>query len=1561
MAKQTILWTALPNGRSGKGDKARLRISIVVSPRLTPQSASEQTLQAFSEFNDWPSTLAGLQFSLRVGSDSLALRVDNQADSQLWKELLPLDTPVAGFQYKDMSKVNLRSFPVRNVLSFVRRHYSRLAAASPSDHPRLLPWNDVDPTLKNMLESLGTRTYKTDFSGQSAELPLPGFSRFFDPDNRESPDRYLNETVFSDKGRYRGDHDRIETKKDGFPADAGRFTLRVLPPDWRDPIQGGPDADIMGQFSTADEYTFYQADRFYRRVRPNLAQKRMRRPIYNGIAPPPAPPEYDFHRIVASYADYPWLLRRLGLIIDCEITERGLSDQLLGKNNKAHGKFCLQIKNSNAHDPSGDALPCTAWQLDEDRFITRPKSPDHERGLLRLQGTDDGWGLTDKGEDSPFDVYQLDPDGAAMKTVGFTLSTQNLLAKSLSPRQADGETTYTTGDLQPVAGMRSGGFGISRHGRAIGVAQDAASATLKNQAVENQNAAGIVLFAEDVLRGYRVDVAPVDNAFDPGPWHSLCARQGSYRLLKPNKTLQPPPDEGYVKGASTTQSTDASTDPDDHYLHESLFRWTGWSMCTPRPGRTLRGAPADDSQLQAEESTTVNDVAADGNGVAAQFTTPPRSLPKLRYGQRYRMRARMVDLAGNSLAVDDPTLGDFENATDAVGYWRFEPVDPPVMQHRHRVSEGESLERMVIRSNYDADTTAYRTNAAFSLAIADPASADFEYLAVNERHLVPPKSSQQQCEQHRQFDPYFSSTQDIKKGYEIAAREAGSLYDTTAGAQIELVTPSLLNNVAQTSSVPPAMPSADNPVGDRFSGGQYILHREAQIDTPYLPDAAAAGIALFALPGHDLPGISGETILGPSCVVQRAPDQSLVLLISHSGDWPDLNGCRIELRERDTGYVEIPCAETDNDDGLPQWNEAQRVLTLFLRKGEIVRLGYSSFVDQEILPDFGLPRWMLNQSERQIVIDMAHLGRHWMLCPFRRLTLVHATQQPVCLPELYKLQVSRDHDAQHAMLRCPLVRLHGPSSGKFEIQADWTEWVDDLEKPRPVRIEGHGQLGEIPLNENHRNTFPLDQAINAQRIAPDRDRARGDRHDFGDTRFRLIEYRVMATTRFREYLPPSLYAQTDKVTRVGPVALGENVVAGAADDPGAPVLLAAEGSDQNTRVLASAPPDDPRVLYTVPTFRWDHGTAGPGGQVITRHGNGLRVWLDRPWFSSGDGELLGVVLFGDSAPFTDVPAHMLPLVTMWGLDPLWETALPKSLSRASDFTARVNDEAVKLQERPDSDPVQVVGHRVHWDDERRLWYCDIEINAGLSYMPFVRLALVRYQPNALPTAKISKVVLSEFAQVLPRRRVRFTHAAGKAQIALNGIVPHYGPMKFPVDSEYSDISFVGGTHETGRNRVELVLQTRDPAIDSDLAWQDISTLASSVAQSSANNPYQLHPTLDLGRLGVFEVKKSTSSRVVQRRAGGTVRLDDSIRFGPGIEKDVKLADRLPKFASFTDPEIWDADVDIPDTQDRPARLMIREFERYYTDRTVPERRGSAIHRRRVIEERLVYSAVFNLS
>jgi hypothetical protein len=1568
MAKQTILWTVLPYGRVSEGRFAgRFRISAMVAPRLTPESAGEQSLAAFPEFVDWPATLAGARFSLLIGSDSVRLAPLSKPDSALWAKLFDKQTPVAGFQFKDMSKVNLRSYALRNVLGFLRRHYGRLAVQSSPNHPRLLPWDDVHPDLKGMLSDLGTRTHTLNFGDRKIEVALPGFDRFYD-EGGENLEARLKKDVFGPDSLYSVPVPSADAEEAGLPGQAGSAPLRVLPSDWYDPQPGGPgapllpqaDAALMNQFYSADEYTFYQADRFYRREPASAEERAMRRPAFQNVPPPPQVPDYDFHRIAASLGDYPELLRRLGLVIDFALgSDQPIETRIAAGGGLGKGQMRLVIDWSNSHAAGEDQTPRTAWQADKERFVTRPRGSDLDRGLLRLEHADDGWGETPKELEGLFDLYQVDPDGAAVKTVGFTLSAQRLLTKSLSLRQVDGEVTYTTGDRQPVAALRSGGLGVSRHGRAAMVAQDAAAAELKNKAVESGNAGSkVVFFAEDVLKGYRVDVAPVPNITDPGRWHSLCAREGNYHLIKADEALDLAADEGHVSGASTTSTASEGVDPDDHYLHESLFRWTGWSLCAPRPGLTLRSRKVPDTELQAEEPGVVEDEATEGNGLRAKFKVAKGSLPKLRFGQLYRFRARVVDAAGNSLALNDPTLGDLEQASDAVGYWRFEPVDPPAMMQRSRLSEGESLERMVVRSNYNADPTAYLTTPDFATAIAEPASQDFEYTAENERHLAPPKASQQACEQHGLFDPYFVDPASIKKGYEIAAREQGTLYDPWPGAQVELITPAKLSEVAKTAALPPELPSPDNPVGDRLVGGQYVIHREAAVATPYLPDPMSGGVALRAQPGHNLPGVTGEVVLGPSCAVRRAPNNELVLLVTYQNDWPDSAGFRIVLAERQGSLTELPCAETFPDDGAPKWDENARTLTFFVAKGRIVRLTYASFAHPALVETFGVPQWTATAAERDFVIGMAVHGANWLLTPFRPLTLVHATQQPICLPELIKLSISRSEGAQHADLICRQVRLHGPSSGKFEIEAEWQEWVDELDKEAPERITVKGQLGEIQLPENHPNQFVLAEVVSNQNVDPERPRARADRHELGDTKFRLISYRVRATTRFREYLPPSLYADREKVTRLGPIALGPNYKVGAVDDPGAPVLPDPTGGEDWSRVPASAPPDDPRVLYVVPTFRWQKSESGAVRQV-TRLGNGLRVWLDRPWFSSGDGELLGVVLYGDGQYFTAIPKQMQELVTQWGLDPLWETALPSSRTRVTDFPARVTAEAVKLRERPSDAYVQVVGHRVHWDDTRRLWYADIELNPGASYMPFVRLALVRYQPNALSSAKVSKVVLAEFSQVLPRRRAKLTRNGAQVSLSLYGATPAHGPMKFPIDSEYTDISFIYGPHETGRNRVELVLQTRNPSLDSDLAWKDFKVLGSEIVGGGTSGGLSTLP--GGGRWGFFAAPAASAARGrrVELRAGGALTLEPTVVISTevsiGVRPDIGI-----DIVNLLEPKIWEHAATLPGYGSVPARLMLREFERYYTDRTVPEKRGNAVHQRRVIEERLVYAAVFEL-
>ena len=112
----------------------------------------------------------------------------------------------------------------------------------------------------------------------------------------------------------------------------------------------------------------------------------------------------------------------------------------------------------------------------------------------------------------------------------------------------------------------------------------------------------------------------------------------------------------------------------------------------------------------------------------------------------------------------------------------------PALVPRRRLTEGEALETIVIRSNPDP------VDAIAALALgpnaqtyaATGAATASGYFATNDRHVAPPKTSQDMAEKHAMFN--FKKAQDA---YNVAIKEAGtfhdpSVIDITTGASIPL-------------------------------------------------------------------------------------------------------------------------------------------------------------------------------------------------------------------------------------------------------------------------------------------------------------------------------------------------------------------------------------------------------------------------------------------------------------------------------------------------------------------------------------------------------------------------------------------------------------------------------------------------------------------------------------------------------------------------------------------------------------------------------------------------------
>jgi hypothetical protein len=85
--------------------------------------------------------------------------------------------------------------------------------------------------------------------------------------------------------------------------------------------------------------------------------------------------------------------------------------------------------------------------------------------------------------------------------------------------------------------------------------------------------------------------------------------------------------------------------------------------------------------------------------------------------------------------------------------------------------------------------------------------------------------------------------------------------------------------------------------------------------------------------------------------------------------------------------------------------------------------------------------------------------------------------------------------------------------------------------------------------------------------------------------------------------------------------------------------------------------------YAVPTFGWER--SGDSNLIASRRrGHGLRLFLDRPWYSSGEGELLGVVIWPRSLSDEDRP-RLKGSISQAGADPVFVSSGRVALNRSS--------------------------------------------------------------------------------------------------------------------------------------------------------------------------------------------------------------------------------------------------------------------------------------------------------
>ncbi|MGH2968318.1 MAG: hypothetical protein ACRDK0_04540, partial [Solirubrobacteraceae bacterium] len=551
----------------------RLQLSVFVSPRLVADQP-EDTLTQFTDWHDWPRK--PVEFYVTVGDapEVKATPVGPAPRSDLWTKLFTKDSRVFssnGARAAALEQRVIRSAPTKTVKDLVRDEYSALGAWWSTSPPTAYTY--YPPGCGGGSDGSGGANGANGASPSPSPSPTGGGE---DPPTR--PRLKLHRARLAPYER----------------EEIGAAIKRVLE---RQRFVTGTEPEFDGK---QDKAAFLLLEQFHRRDKANNPQPPDQPP------PPPSaladePPRLDFHTAIGSIVEYPPLLRMFGLVRDISIPLPAASSSVLVKVRPVWTHIANSV----------DQTPATECAITSTSFVAVASADTFiKNGLLELERPE-------------FDVIDIDPDAAAAK---IAVSAETLANVAYDPARR----TLP----QPPPALESRGLSLTQTNRAEKLDALLNKAVALEASLQSKTLAEMVVRAEDINRGFRLDVW--DDATKA--WHSLCLRKGSYTFAGMTVNVD---DEGAIVPAHTEQEQqqDATI-----YLHESLARWAGYSLVAPRPGK----GTSDSGELVG------GDTDPDPSfNLKATFKAAPGTLPKLRYGRSYKLRARTADLAGNGLRLSD--------------------------------------------------------------------------------------------------------------------------------------------------------------------------------------------------------------------------------------------------------------------------------------------------------------------------------------------------------------------------------------------------------------------------------------------------------------------------------------------------------------------------------------------------------------------------------------------------------------------------------------------------------------------------------------------------------------------------------------------------------------------------------------------------------------------------------------------------------------------------------------------------------------------------------------------
>ncbi len=1479
MATARLMATVLPHSVDPTAD---FHVSLFFTHRLDPGESDAQLADVPALVN-WPEALRGATIALRVDGRPEPIACTPLAEvlsDAAWQAAFPATTPVTPFPRLDPTGAPWRSCPASALPEHaLQAHYSSVFS-SPVSPPTVSGSRlgqavldhlvvDGGELVGNVIDRL--RRHERDRDAHRERIRAQ--QRKNAEEARDAcacdDDEGAVEEFESAVGKLLGRGPTGTSTVEAFDAAVSRALDALVPPQLRHPPSGpgpepepgpgpGPDPGpaLLPHARGAPDgvqrmlVDAHATQRYYHRPEERPEQPPPPRPVPGTRRDRPEDHAPDFHALAASAGNIPALARRLGLVLDlrvvdpqslaaartisCEVTVPGLEPLAVPETR------CVAV---------GSAF-LTATHDAQDQ---RPDDGAWSAGRLTV-GTE------------LYRVLDLDPDAAGLK---LEQHLRGVLRAYVAELNGD------PGNYAPAT-LRASGFAIAHTKRVESVEERVRTAQRHDTRVpEAGTMTGVGPFLyRDLVRGLRVEVW--DDV--TRTWHGLHHRTVDVDV-DGAELLRGTRDVGLLQTASLTRAPGPADNP--HHLHEVLAGWDGWSLSAPRPGKS---AVHDSGQGPEPGSEMITNPADARPGTFRVHSLAAHgSLPALRYGRRYAFRVLGVDLAGNSVAheMTVPTADEIGEAAvaaaaehlaalrretaerDAAGLLAAQrPGDPPNPSpspglvgrvHDAMVAiEQAAGSALITRPQLEVPPAEFAALCAGADGGPDTVTTPRPFLrwdrvpepaivprrrytlaesanrvvirttaagaGTAERHLVPPKTSQLEAELDGCFDELMHSTDPAvrRRAYAIALKERGSLFST--GVQ-DLDDPRRL--VPQPGVALESAPTADPDVvltladlqdPERVpAAGQYVVHDTDALVLPYLPDPMAHGVALvFTEAGGD------------HHLADRRVLQSVV--VPYAGTWPLIEPLRLVVHSG----PELAAVQRGNE------------IRVAVPPGEQVAMAVSSTLDQEHLARLGLWRFHAVHhpsvaEDHRLVLERAALdGWLWWLTPSTDLRLVNATPGPAKPPMITLLRPRHRTGYSVAAELDGVLDVHGASTEAVELRAEWDDLVDDPASAAPTRVTRGSIVTRLAIGPDERLSM-LTVAEAKTGTRPSGVPERPVVHTMPDTRYRTVRYRLHGTSRYREFF------------EVGELP--------APDDP------ATAGNVVPITHLSSAAPPPPAVHEVVPLFVWeeDHEPHHPFATRRIRR-SGVRIWLDRPWHASGDDEMLGIVTHpaGAELPDGEVDAKR-DVISLWGRDPaLVGPAVPNAtdLPLLPGWQQRALELAIDPGQQPGRphDRIEVetrkgkLTHRFHaylyrpeFHPDRRRWFVDAVFDAADAAWPFLRLNVVRYQPNSTPVEQapekgpvpenytqalveaaagfsefaVSGDVNTDFVQLLPERIATIGRPdAETVRVTVSGTFAMVAALTTPSASLTENIA--------ASRTVRASLQTRPDGATSDLDWTTVA-------------------------------------------------------------------------------------------------------------------------------------------